>query len=333
MPHAEPFQRIQITELHPTFGAEVGGVDFSKPVPDEVVEELKAAVTKYGVLVFRNSRLDDDRHVAFAHQFGELDDIKPHLAAGRKNRFNTDKLFDVSNIEEDGSILQPGTPRFDTGLGNGLFHVDSSYNPRRAGLSLLRAAKLSPKGTGGSTDFADTRTAWDMLPESKKQELIEKDYIIGHSLWHSRRLGAPDSKYVHAIDPKDHFISRHKLLQVHEPSGRKNLYIAAHAMQVEDPACASPTPGPFGKLLPEDEGRKIIEELWNFCQQPELVLKVDWENDGDLIIWDNTCVMHRAGSGTYHGKYVRDMRRANVHDTSSYAWGLNEKTDRRAGLR
>jgi len=62
------------------------------------------------------------------------------------------------------------------------------------------------------------------------------------------------------------------------------------------------------------------------------VLTVEWENDGDLVVWDNTCVMHRAGGGSFHGKYVRDMRRATVHDGSSQAWGLNEKSEVRAGM-
>lgn len=194
----------------------------------------------------------------------------------------------MSNLEDDGSIVQPGTSRHDTGCGNSLFHVDSSFNPRRAGYSLLRAHKLNPKGTGGGTEFADTRTAWDILPEAKKQDLIEKDYILGHSLWYSRRKGAPKSKWLQDINPKDHFISRHKLLQTHEPSGRKNLYIAAHAMQVEDPAFASSSASPPRELLPEEQGRDLIDEVWNFCQRPKLILKVDWENDGDLIIWDNT---------------------------------------------
>jgi alpha-ketoglutarate-dependent 2,4-dichlorophenoxyacetate dioxygenase len=235
-------------------------------------------------------------------------------------------------LEDDGSIIQPGTPRDDTGRGNGIFHVDSSFNPRRAGYSLLRAHKLNPKGTGGGTEFADTRTAWDILPEAEKKELIEKNYIIGHNLWYSRRKAAPESKFLQAINPSDHFISRHRLLQTHEPSGRKNLYIAAHAMQVEDPDQASLFAGPPGKLLPEAEGRKIIDTIWYHCQRPELILKVDWENDGDLVCWDNTALMHRAGPGTYQGKYVRDMRRATVHDASPWAWGLNEKTDARVGM-
>jgi alpha-ketoglutarate-dependent 2,4-dichlorophenoxyacetate dioxygenase len=62
--------------------------------------------------VFRHAGLDDHRHVAFAAQFGELDDVKPYLTLGRKNRFQYDELFDVSNQEDDGSLVQPGTRRW-----------------------------------------------------------------------------------------------------------------------------------------------------------------------------------------------------------------------------
>jgi alpha-ketoglutarate-dependent 2,4-dichlorophenoxyacetate dioxygenase len=96
------------------------------------------------------------------------------------------------------------------GRGNSLFHVDSAFNPRRAGYSLLRAHKLPPKGTGGNTDFEDTRTAWDRLPEGWKQKLLEKNYI-DHSLWHSRKKAAPDSPYLMNIDPMKYGFGRNQV--------------------------------------------------------------------------------------------------------------------------
>jgi alpha-ketoglutarate-dependent 2,4-dichlorophenoxyacetate dioxygenase len=284
------------------------------------------------VLVFRHAGLDDGRHVAFSRKFGELDDAKPYFTLGRKNRFEYDELFDVSNLEDDGSITQPGSKRDALSRGNSVFHVDSAFNPRRAGYSLLRAHKLPPKGTGGGTDFADTRTAWDKLPEDWKKELLEKNYILDHSIWHSRKKAAPDSPYTKDINPMDYGFGRHRLVQIHEPSGRTNLYIAAHAMLVEKPTSDPPKIGPPDETLPYEEGQKIINDIWQWSQRPEFVMTVEWENEGDLIIWDNTCVMHRAGSGTFHGKYIRDMRRATVHDGSSQAWGFNEHSDKRMGL-
>jgi alpha-ketoglutarate-dependent 2,4-dichlorophenoxyacetate dioxygenase len=242
------------------------------------------------------------------------------------------ELFDVSNLDSDGSIVAPGSRRDHLGAGNGLFHVDSAFNPRRAGYSLLRAHELPPKGTGGSTQFADTRSAWDSLPEDRKRELREKDYVVGHSLWHSRKKAVPGSPHLADIDPDAFFISRHRLIQTHEPSQRTNIYIAAHARYIEDPSNPAPKTGPLAKTLPQDESQAIIEDLWMYCQQPKFVLNVEWENDGDLVVWDNTAVMHRAGGGSFHGKHVRDMRRATVHDTSSQAWGLNEVSELRAGM-
>jgi alpha-ketoglutarate-dependent 2,4-dichlorophenoxyacetate dioxygenase len=68
-------------------------------------------ILQYGICVFPKTGLDDKRHVEFAAQFGELDDIKPYLAAGRKNRLSYDELFDVSNVDLDGTLLDPNSPR------------------------------------------------------------------------------------------------------------------------------------------------------------------------------------------------------------------------------
>lgn len=101
--------------------------------------------------------------------------------------------------------------------GNSLFHVDSSFNPRRAGYSLLKAHQLPPKGAGGATEYADTRTAFDELPEDLKQELLDQDYVACHSLYHSRKTAAPDA--LPGLNPEDHFMSRHRLVQRKSHSG------------------------------------------------------------------------------------------------------------------
>lgn len=256
--------------LHPTFGAECGGVDFSCALSPAVVDSLRVALAQYGVLVFRQARLDDARHVAFAAQLGELDDSTPYIKAGRKHRLAPyTELFDVSNLDDDGELVTTDSLRFQLGLGNGLFHVDSAFNPRRAGYSILRAHELPPKGTGGATAFADTRTAYDDLDNDTKAEI--QDYIINHSLWHSRRLAAPDCEFLKGMDPEKHFMGRHALVQMHEPSQRMNLYIAHHAHHIEG--------------LPKEEGQAIIRHLLQHAMQDKYTFQVDWENSGDIIIW------------------------------------------------
>lgn len=196
-----------------------------------------------------------------------------------------------------------------------MFHVDSSFNPRRAGYSLLRAHELPPAGNGGNTEFADTRAAYDDLSDELKNELLEQDYVVCHSLYHSRKMASPD--FLQDINPEDHFMSRHKLIQRHEPSGRMNLYIAAHAHHVEG-------------MSPE-KSKELISKVYKHACDPKYVVSIDWQKNGDLVLWDNTCVMHRAAGGSFEGKYVRDMRRATVHDGSIHAWGLNEQSNDRMG--
>ncbi|CAH0045273.1 unnamed protein product [Clonostachys solani] len=306
----------QYRELSPGFGLELTGCDFSKGVPKSMSLQIKELVVKYGVVVIRKTNLTDETHLELARTFGELDDIKPYLKAGRPNRLKYHELFDVSNVELDGSILDPLSPRAQANKGNSSFHVDSSFNPRRAGYSLLLAHELPPRGTGGSTEFADTRAAWDDLVEAKKSALLEADYIACHSILHSKKLAAPEH-FAH-IEPADYPMGRHKLAQKHEASGRMNLYLAAHIHHIEG--------------ISSEKSQALFDELFSHATQAKYRITIDWEDVGDLVIWDNTCTMHRAMGGEFANKYRRDMRRATVHDDSTQAWGLNEHTDVRQGL-
>ncbi|KAF2788494.1 taurine catabolism dioxygenase [Melanomma pulvis-pyrius CBS 109.77] len=311
-----PFETISVNELHPSYGAEIIGADFAN-MSDTQLKEIKSAMAKYGVLVFRNTAMDDDQHVSFSAKLGELDNVKRYLTGGRKLRYKHFELFDAGNVDEDGNVIHPDSPRAHYNKGNGLFHVDSSFNPRRASWSLLRATKLPPRGTGGNTEFADSRTAWDELDEGLKKELEDKDYIGAHTLLHSRKQGSP--AYFADLDPTSQPMTLHKLVQTHEPSGRKNLYIAAHChhLETED--------GP----IPEAESAALLKKLMGHVTQPKYVMSVEWLNEGDMVAWDNTCVMHRATGGSFAGKYVRDVRRTTVHDDSSTAWGLNRGKEAR----
>lgn len=240
----------------------------------------------------------------------------PYAALGKPHRLSTAQLFDVSNLEADGTVARPDSHRHAMNRGNALFHADSSFNARRAGPSLLRAAALPPAGTGGATEFADTRAAFAELSAALRDELRGGDYAAAHSLVHSRKMASPE--YCRDWRPEEHPMSRHRLVQLHEPSGRWNLYIASHVHHIEG--------------LSEAESERLRDYLYSHATQRKYVVSIDWENEGDLVIWDNTCVMHRATAGDYEGKYVRDMRRATVHDGSTQAWGLNEHTDVRQGF-
>lgn len=113
-------------------------------------------------------------------------------------------------------------------------------------------------------------------------------------------------------------MGRHRLVQTHEASGRETLYLATHIHHIEG--------------VDSEVSAALVERLMAHATQERYVLRVGWENVGDLVLWDNTSVMHRAVGGRFEGVHRRDMRRATVHDGSKTAWGLNERSDIRQGL-
>ncbi|KAK5719026.1 hypothetical protein LTR17_015451 [Elasticomyces elasticus] len=299
--------QIEAKELHPTFGAEISDVQLAE-LSDDGFQNILDLMGK--------ASLTDATHVDFSRRFGDLDDIRPYMTGGRKPRYDYYELFDAGNVDEHGAVLALDSPRSHYGKGNGFFHVDSSFNPRRASYSLLRAAKLPPPNTGGNTQFADSRTAFDTLPDELKQRLLAKDYVGAHSLHSSRKRGSPD--FFADLRPEDYPMHRHRICQTHESSGRANLYIGAHLHHIEG--------------LSDLESWQTIWSLMGWATRSENIASVEWKSEGDLVIWDNTAVMHRAGGGAFEGKYVRDLRRTTVHDSSPTAWGLNEKKDTRPGF-
>ncbi|KAH8883813.1 alpha-ketoglutarate-dependent 2,4-dichlorophenoxyacetate dioxygenase [Thozetella sp. PMI_491] len=303
-----PFQTITVKELHPTFGAEVEGVDFEN-LSEAQLAEIKAAMAKYGVCVFRKTGMDDDAHVAFSRHLGELDNIGRYIGPGRKLRYPQIELFDAGNLDENNQIIDPNSVRAHGNRGNGIFHVDSSFNPHRASFSLLKAVLIPPPETGGNTEFADSRTAWEELDESLKEELLRQDYVGAFSHAHSRKLGSPE--FFKDVDPTTTPMSRHKIVQRHEPSGRLNLYIGAHLHHLEG-----------GGITPE-RSDELLALLQKHATQDKYTFSVPWIQPGDMIIWDNRCVLHRAGPWSGEGKYARDLRRTTVHDDSPTAWGVN----------
>lgn len=277
---------LSIKPLHPTFGAEISGVDISAPLDAETAAAIRAASDRYGVCVFRDTGLNDESHVAFSRIFGHLEKAPSRPDMPPRHRFP--ELFDASNLTPDGEIVQDEAILLHK-KGDRLWHTDSSFMKVRSSHSLLLAHEVPP--VGGETWFADTRTAYDDLPQAMKERIEGLEAV--HSLWWSRRAaGAALSEDEVRARPT----ATHPLVHVHEGSGRKGLFIAAHAMDIAG--------------LPSDEGRALLAELIAFATQPQYVFAVEW-HVGDLVVWDNFVTMHRGGDYDAR-RYRRDMRRTTV---------------------
>ena len=282
---------IEVSPLHPTLGAEVRHVDLTRPVLPAVFAEIEAAFDRHGILVFPQQPVTDEQQLAFSRRFGPLE-VNPNYA-GATMRLRPD-VADISNLDIQGRVLARDDRRNLFNLGNQLWHTDSSFKRTPAKCSLLSARELP--SSGGETEFADLRAAWEALPEARKHEL--EGLVVEHSIFRSRsQIGFADfnDEIFKQLPPVPQALVRH-----HPASGRTSLYLASHASHI------------IG--WPVEKGRPLIEELIAFATQPQFVYQHRW-TVGDLVIWDNRCTMHRGRS--YDDTQRRVLHRTTVSDRAN----------------
>ncbi|MEI9851568.1 MAG: TauD/TfdA family dioxygenase [Sphingomonas sp.] len=157
---------LTITPILPRFGAEVSGVDIGKPLDAETRAEIRAAQDEWGVCVYRDTGLDNEAHIAFSRIFGHLE--RAPARAGALPRHGHRELFDAGNLDAAGEINRdPSAILYRKG--DRLWHTDSAFMPLRSAYSLLLAHQVP--GKGGETWFADTRSAYDDLPQAMKDRI------------------------------------------------------------------------------------------------------------------------------------------------------------------
>jgi alpha-ketoglutarate-dependent 2,4-dichlorophenoxyacetate dioxygenase len=278
----------------PSFVAEVGDVDLSRPIESDDFAAIKEAFTKYAVLVFPDQHLSPDQHLDFARQFGPLE---TSIAVYRSDApLRVAKEFaDVSNLNHKDELWGKESRLRLFQLGNRLWHTDSSFKRLPALASLLYARSIP--SVGGHTEFADERAAYDALPQDVKRRLAS--LVAEHSIFNSRaRLGFSNfsDEERRQMPPVPQVIVR-----TIPQSGRKSLYLASHA----------------GRILgmPDLEGRALIDHLVAHATQRQFVYTHRWRVN-DLVMWDNRCTMHR-GTEFDDLRWKRDVQRATVCDVAN----------------
>jgi len=280
---------ISIRQIHPVFVGEVSGVDLGRALTADEVAAIEAGMDRYAVLVFPDQKITDEQQMAFSRNFGALEEARGgNITKPEDKRLQTG-MNDVSNLGRDGQPLSRESRVRLFNLGNMLWHSDSSFRAIPAKYSLLSARVVNP--TGGNTEFADMRAAYDTLDASTKA-LIE-DLTCEHSLMYSRgSLGMLD----YSEEERAMFRPvRQRLVRTHPVSGRKSLYLSSHAGAI------------IG--LPMPEARILLKDLNEHATQPKFVYVHHWRV-GDLVMWDNRQMMHRVRR--YDETQPRDMRRTTV---------------------
>ncbi len=297
-----------VRPILPRFGAEVSGIDLTKPLDAETREAVLAAQSRWGVTMWRDTGLTDETHIAFSRQFGHLE-LAP-APSGKPYRHAHRELFDASNLDASGTISTNELVRLHN-RGNQIWHTDASFMPVRTELSLLLCHEAP--AAGGETWFADMRAAYEDLPRSTQERIA--GLRARHSLWWSRKRGGfplTDEE----VDARGYAV--HPLVHVHRRSGRQALYLSGHARDIEG--------------LPRAQGEALLAELTAFATQPQYVFSVSYA-PGDLVIWDDLCTMHRGGEfDELHHR--RDMRRTSVREGGSAEASADQFTDlyRAAGV-
>ena len=276
---------LSVEPILPGFGAELSGVDITRPLDEDTAAEIRAIQAEYRVTVWRDTGLDDASHVEFSRIFGSLFSAPAMLA---KSRFTLPEMFDASNLDREGNIDTSERNRLYK-KGDRLWHPDTSFMPQKSGWSLLRCVEAPPEG--GQTCFADSRRAWDDLPQAMKDRIEGLEAEHCHA-WSRRRAGMPHSE--EEIDAMPGV--RQPLVLTHPVTGRKSIYVGSHARDIVG--------------MDRAEGRALIDELIAWCTQPHYTFCITYA-PGDMTVWDNLACLHR-GSDFDDATYRRDMRRTTV---------------------
>jgi len=282
---------LTFRKLHPCFVAEVSPVDLRRVHDPETLGQIRAGMDEYAVLVFRDQPFADDEQLAFAQRLDGVLHTKLGISALQKNRLGNEALGDISNLDESGEIMRSDNRRRMYGLGNRLWHTDASFQDPPGRYSMLSAKVVPP--VDADTEFADTRAAYDALPEEEKRRL--EGLRVHHSIAYSRQtLGFEFSQGEQ--DALQGAI--HPLVRTIPRSHRRSLYVASHASRIID--------------WPVPEGRLLLRDLIEHATQAEFVYRHSWRV-GDLVIWDNRATMHRARPFD-DTKYRRELRRVTTLD-------------------
>jgi alpha-ketoglutarate-dependent 2,4-dichlorophenoxyacetate dioxygenase len=279
---------VTLRQVGPCFAAEVDGLDLTRPLSREEVAAVHAGMDRYAVLVFHDQKLDDEQQLAFTQSLGDIEHaIGTSLRAADELRLPT-TFADVSNLDKHQNVFARDDRRRLFGLGNRLWHSDSSFKVVPAKYSLLHARSIPSKG--GNTEFADMKAAYDALDDETKE--LVADLVCEHSQMYSRaKLGFVDF----TDEERARFKPVLQRLVRTLPSGRKSIYLSSHA----------------GTIIgwPVPEAKAFLMDLTEAATQREFVYSHKWRV-GDLVMWDNRQTMHRARPFPAHEP--RDVRRTTL---------------------
>ena len=275
---------LQLSPITDGFGAYASGINLSNNLSKENLAAIEAGMDQYSVLVWRDSLLEDNQQIKFAENFGKIEVSLLSKVRGKGGPANK-SLVPISNVKENGEMLEYDGRRLGSQIANQFWHSDSSFSGSVAKYSILSARKI-PK-TGGDTEFADLRAAYDELSDELKW--ISDGLIAEHHVFHSRiSLGLKYTPDEMAASPPSYW----PLIRIHPNTKRKVVFPPVHIRSV--------------KGMSDPEARVLVSELLEHATQKCFCFSHKWSR-GDLVMWDNRVTLHRGKR--YNLKEPRILRR------------------------
>ena len=279
---------MKITAESKTLGASIEGYDLSIGAGDSQRDLVERLLGEHGVLCFRNQRLSALQLRDFSAQFGELE----INVANTAQEPDAPEVMTLSNIVRDGKPIGLG----DAGQG---WHTDMSYSRTVAFANVLHALKV-PHRNGqalGATQFSDMAAAYDALPDAEKEELD------GVGVVHSWELSRDNiGRTISEWEKRDAPPMTHPLARPHPDTGRKALFMGMHASHLDG--------------MPMEEGRARILELEAHSTQPQFLYRHTWKK-GDVLMWDNRCLLHHADANFDAATHPRVLHRTCLRGTAT----------------
>jgi taurine dioxygenase len=271
-------QRIEVKPTGAALGADIEGVDLARELSLDAVDAIKQAWADHLVLRFRRQRLDDEQLMRFSAHFGELD-WAPVIAASRVKIPGDDRYVEsaeegrryisvISNIVENGKAIGA------LGAYESIWHTDMSYNPEPPCASALYAIEVPP--AGGDTGFANMYLAYETMPDGLRQQ-VEGRLCRHDSTYNS--AGELRRGFSEVTDPRKAPGADHPIIRTHPVTGRRALFLGRRR-------------NAYILGLELEDSDRLLDALWAHAARPELTWYQQWRI-GDLVLWDNRCVMHR----------------------------------------
>jgi taurine dioxygenase len=266
-----------ITHLTSHTGAEVVGVDLTEPVDDTLRDRLNRAFVEHSVLVFRDQHLSPHQLLSAVQLFGEV--FPQH-----NTRFALPECPQIHYISNQDFF--PDGKRYIPGEG---YHTDHSNAAEPPKATVLHAVQLPDHG--GDTQFVNMQRAYETLPAATKVRIGNLRAVHMYQSRHSERklMGLSDAARQKVPDAVIH-----PLVRTHPESGRKAIYL--NPIRID---------GIVG--MEEREALTLLDELLAHATQPQCEYRHRWRQ-GDLVMWDNRCLLHKA-NGDYDMGQVRYLYR------------------------